>query len=131
MSLRCSSLLYAQYSARLVRASAVLRSPLASSVLIPNTMRRPADEGRDILRNLKPAMKPGHSRLLINEIIIPQKDAQTYQTSLDLMMMSLFSSRERSEDDWTEFLKSAGFRVVKFWHSWAAFEGVIEAELDA
>ncbi|KAI9661965.1 MAG: hypothetical protein M1831_002880 [Alyxoria varia] len=91
----------------------------------------PADEGRDILRNLKSAMKPGYSRLLINEIIIPPKDAQAYQTSVDLMMMSLFSSRERSEHDWSIFLKSAGFRVVKFWHSWAAFEGVIEADLDS
>lgn len=74
-------------------------------------------------------MSKGYSRLLINEIVIPRTGANWHQTSVDLMMMGLLSSRERTEEGWEEFLQSAGFKVVNFWQSLAAYENVIEAEL--
>ena len=73
-------------------------------------------------------MKPGYSRLLVNELVIPSVNATPYTTAVDLTMAALFSARERSEDDWTAFLGSAGFRVVKFWQGLGAAEAVIEAE---
>ena len=73
-------------------------------------------------------MSKGYSRLLINEIVIPRVGANWHETSVDLMMIALLSSRDRSENDWERLLLSAGFKVVKVWKSLAAYESVVEAE---
>lgn len=87
------------------------------------------EKGRELLDNLKPAMKHGYSRLLLNEIVIPSINPSAHQTSVDLMMAGAVGARERTEQQWEEFLQSCGFRVVKFWHSYAAHESIVEAEL--
>ena len=89
---------------------------------------RPDDKAREILANIKPAMKPGYSRLLITDIVIPLMHAKPYLTTMDLAMAAMFSSKERTEDDWVTLLKSAGFKIKKIWESPAASDAVIEAE---
>ena len=74
-------------------------------------------------------MKPGFSKLLINDWVIPDTEALLYPAMLDINMMAAFSSMERTESQWKALLKSVGFRVVKFW-SVPMNEGCIEAELD-
>lgn len=51
----------------------------------------------NILANLKPAMKRGYSKLLINENVIPDKGAHYISTGLDMLIMAVFSGAERTE----------------------------------
>ena len=89
---------------------------------------RPDKEAEDILRQIRPAMIPKTSRLLISEMVIENMGADRQETSLDLTMMALFNARERSEREWTHMLNQVGYRVVKIWRSDASFDCVIEAE---
>lgn len=83
-----------------------------------------------ILENLKPAFKRGYSKLLISECVIPATGADPLATGLDLNMMGVFSSRERTEQNWEDLLVKAGFRIVQIWTDTAiSYESIIEAEL--
>ena len=42
-------------------------------------------------------MTPGYSSLLINENVVPDKDAHWLTTSLDMVMISVFAATERTE----------------------------------
>ena len=55
---------------------------------------------QEILANLKSAMVKGYSRLLINENVIPDEGAHWVTTGLDMLMLSTFSSGERTERSW-------------------------------
>lgn len=82
-----------------------------------------------ILARIKEAMKPGYSKLLINENVIPAVKADWQATSLDLMMMTLLSSRERTENDWRNLLSIAGLKVTNIWSVANGVESLIECEL--
>ncbi|KAF7531033.1 hypothetical protein G7054_g9279 [Neopestalotiopsis clavispora] len=90
----------------------------------------PDDVCGSILRNITAAMTPGYSRLLINENVIPQnRGAHWEMTALDMVMLTLFSSRERTEDDWHALLEANGLRIVKIWQGAKSCESLIECEL--
>ncbi|KAH6843416.1 S-adenosyl-L-methionine-dependent methyltransferase [Chaetomium sp. MPI-CAGE-AT-0009] len=84
-----------------------------------------------ILARVAAAMRPGYSRLLINENVIPGTGADWQATALDLMVLSLLSSRERTEADWRRLLEGAGLRVIKIWGTdkQNGVESLIECEL--
>lgn len=69
------------------------------------------------------------SRILINEMVIPPTGANMNNTAYDLIMMAMFSARERSERAWRQLVESAGMEVVKIWSSAVAVESVIEVAL--
>ncbi|KAF2174290.1 hypothetical protein M409DRAFT_49147 [Zasmidium cellare ATCC 36951] len=71
----------------------------------------PEDKAREILLNLKPAFAQGHSRLVVNEVVLPPSGATSDQTSLDLTMMALVSGEERSEKAWSDLIEFCGFRI--------------------
>jgi hypothetical protein len=80
-----------------------------------------------ILTNLREAMKPGYSRLLINEWIIPEHKASRFMTIEDMNMMSV-SGMERTEQQHRELLEAAGLKVAKIYYADDSFsESVIEA----
>ncbi|KAH7310184.1 O-methyltransferase [Rhexocercosporidium sp. MPI-PUGE-AT-0058] len=83
----------------------------------------------EILKNITAAMKPGYSKLLINEIVIPNVGADRMNTSLDLVMMSVVAAEERTHGNWARLLNQAGLRIVKLWSFGVGTESVIEAEL--
>ncbi|KAI1491131.1 putative O-methyltransferase [Biscogniauxia mediterranea] len=82
-----------------------------------------------ILEQLKPAMKPGYSKLLINEIIVPSQNATWPITSMDQLVFALGAMRERTEGDWQDLLKKAGFKIVKIYSYEMGSESLIEAEV--
>lgn len=83
-----------------------------------------------ILDNVKAAMVRGYSKLLINENCIPDSGAHWEATALDMMMLTLVSSRERTMEQWRQLVEDrAGLRIVKFWGSMAGVESLIECEL--
>ena len=91
----------------------------------------PDDKCTEILANLKLAMTPKYSKLLINEYVIPDTGAHWISTALDMLMMATFSSRERSEQNWRRILEGVGFRILKIWTPEPGAESLIEAEVAA
>lgn len=84
---------------------------------------------RRILSNLAQAMKPGYSKILINENVIPSTNAYWETTSLDIIMMADFASQERTEKQWRELTASVGLKIVKIWTRRRGVESLIECEL--
>lgn len=74
-------------------------------------------------------MKPGYSKLLINENVIPDIEADWQLTALDLMMMTIVSSGERKEQQWRQLLEKAGLKILKIWSYENGVESLIECEL--
>lgn len=89
----------------------------------------PDEKCAEILANLKPAMTPKYSKLLINEYVLPATGAHWISTALDMLMMATFSSRERSEQNWRTILEGVGFRIIKIWCPEPGAESLIEAEV--
>jgi hypothetical protein len=86
---------------------------------------------KSILKQLAAAMKPGYSKLLINENIIPNTGADWQATALDMMMITLFSSKERTRKDWGELLEAPelGLKITGVWGVRNGVESLIECEL--
>lgn len=88
------------------------------------------DKAVSILQNVKSAMKPGYSKVLINEVIVSNTDPSPLATGMDLIMMGAFSSRERTRVDWEALLEGVGLKLAGVWlDNSVALDGVIEAEL--
>jgi len=70
------------------------------------------EKARRILENCHRAALPG-SRLLLGEVVLPdQADATTALAfQLDLIALVAFGGKERTRDEWTHLLASAGYRL--------------------
>lgn len=88
----------------------------------------PDEVCRKILSRIIAAMRPGHSKLLINENVVPSKEAYWETTGLDLLMLA-FGGKERSERDWHELLSSVGLKIANIWTAERGVESLIECEL--
>lgn len=90
----------------------------------------PDEQCKQILANLKPALKEGHSRILLNEIIIPDVGAGWFETSVDMIMMCCHSAQERRERDWRALVEGVeGLKVVGVYDVDGAVEKVLEVVL--
>lgn len=89
----------------------------------------PDDVCNTILTKLKEAMKPGYSKILINENVIPRTNAYWETTALDMVMLAYFSSKERTEEDWNKLISDAGLKITKIWSGGKGVESLIEVEL--
>lgn len=85
----------------------------------------PDNKSAEILANLRQAMKNGYSKLLINETVLRDTGAPWQQTSLDMTMLSMLISRERTEAQWRGLLEEAGLQISGIWSE--GNESVIEA----
>ena len=75
-------------------------------------------------------MKPGYSRLLINENVIPDVGANWESTCLDVMMSCLVSAKERTRDEWVLLLeRDAGLKITGIYPVGSGVESIIECEL--
>lgn len=83
-----------------------------------------------VLANIKLAMEKGYSRILINEPLIQDQHADWFSTSMDLIMMMVFSSHERTARGWKALIEAVeGLKVVKIWNCEGVPEKLIEVEL--
>ncbi|KAL5411980.1 hypothetical protein PMIN06_009449 [Paraphaeosphaeria minitans] len=71
----------------------------------------PDEVCKTILKQVASAMKPGYSKLLIHENIIPSKGAEWEATALDIMMAAMLSSKERTKDEWYALLEAPELRL--------------------
>ena len=74
-------------------------------------------------------MRKGYSKLLIDEMVLPDSDVPPKGAFLDLSMMALETGAERTSRQWHSLLASAGLRIEKIWSTDVGLESVIEAEL--
>lgn len=75
-------------------------------------------------------MTRGYSRLLINEWVLANQGGPMLPANMDINMMCLFASGERSERHWKELLHSAGLKIVKFHSNGQEVKGLIEVMLE-
>ncbi|TLD36484.1 S-adenosyl-L-methionine-dependent methyltransferase [Venturia nashicola] len=64
---------------------------------------------------VSPAMRKGFSKILLNEIVIPDRGANWFCTSLDVLMMLAHAAQERTEGDWRVLLGKAGLEIARIW----------------
>ncbi|EME48442.1 hypothetical protein DOTSEDRAFT_121091, partial [Dothistroma septosporum NZE10] len=83
-----------------------------------------------ILTNIREAMQPGYSKLIINDWIVPEENPYPFMCSQDLVMMSLGGGEERSEARHREAIEAAGLKMTGIFHAGDRIsEGVIECEV--
>jgi hypothetical protein len=87
----------------------------------------PDKECIDILSHLRDAMKPGYSKLLINEIVFADSKLPFWYAAFDISMMAAVSGRERTKSEWEQLLAAVpGLRIEKIWQLEENAESVIE-----
>ena len=67
-----------------------------------------------ILTRIKEAMKPGYSRLIIHEQIMPDHGPHPWAAVSDINQMGANASFERTKEQWSALLKAAGLEEPKF-----------------
>lgn len=84
---------------------------------------------RHILKNIIPAMKPGYSKLLIKDLLIPDRGAPWAFTAMDIGVMHSLAGQERTEAQWRGLFESAGMRIEGVWRHGRALDAVFEVVL--
>ena len=84
---------------------------------------------REFLANIVTAMKPGYSKLIINDHILPEKGCALFPSFADFHMMVDYSAMERSEEQFKSLLESLGLEVKGFWIAPGRTDGLVEAVL--
>jgi hypothetical protein len=70
------------------------------------------DQAEQILRNVRAAMKPDATVLLV-EMVVPDDDREHMSKLLDLEMLVALTGRERTQAEYAELLGRAGFRFMQ------------------
>ncbi|KAJ5108578.1 hypothetical protein N7456_005253 [Penicillium angulare] len=86
-------------------------------------------ECQEILHNIRNAMTKGYSKLIIQEFVMPERDAPFLASIWDWQMLAFCNSMERNEKHWGRLLTSCGFKVVQFWPPPGDGHYIIEAEM--
>lgn len=76
----------------------------------------PDKQALQALQRIREAMADD-SVLLINENSVPETGVSRFNASVDLIMMTVFSSLQRTEKQWLSLLERAQFNVIKVWRS--------------
>ena len=71
-------------------------------------------------------MKPGYSKILINDSVLADRDPSWQHVSLDLYMMALLAAQERSEREWYDLINSCGLKIEGIWSKGEGNESIIE-----
>ncbi|OJJ42407.1 hypothetical protein ASPZODRAFT_137320 [Penicilliopsis zonata CBS 506.65] len=82
-----------------------------------------------IIKNLKPAMRPGFSKIIMEEYILADQNAALLSCVTDMAVMAFCSGLERTRRRWDTLLTENGLRVIKYWVPEGDGLGIIEAEL--
>lgn len=83
----------------------------------------------EMLTHIRKVMKPGYSRLIINDWIVPSEGASKFMTSQDWNMMSIGGGMERTKELHKEYLEAAGLKITGIFLAGDKIsESIIEAE---
>lgn len=90
----------------------------------------PDHKALEILAQLRAAMTPGYSRILLNEYVAKNEHPDWRPLSLDMLMMTQVCAHERSEREWEQLLGRAGLTIVGIYTKHESTESVIEVILE-
>ena len=74
-------------------------------------------------------MTPGYSKVLLNELVLPDQGCGIIAAQVDITMMACVASEERTERQWDELAGSAGLKIEKIWTDRPEAESIIELAL--
>ncbi|KAL4969810.1 S-adenosyl-L-methionine-dependent methyltransferase [Aspergillus stella-maris] len=80
---------------------------------------------RQLLNYVVGAMEPGYSKLVIEEYILPDHNAEFLHGTTDMAVMMFCSGLERTRTQWKSLLESVGLEVM-FWRREGEGLGVVE-----
>lgn len=84
------------------------------------------EKARVILENVLSAMGPD-SKLLVDELVLPNTGVSSFGASIDLTMMAAFAAQERTEAQWQALFDSVGMNLSrKFVYNPLFYETVME-----
>ncbi|KAL9614479.1 MAG: hypothetical protein Q9167_001007 [Letrouitia subvulpina] len=83
----------------------------------------------EISNNTASAMREGYSKLLIDELVLPDCNVPLRGALSDIHMMAIESGSERTSTQWHDLLRSSGLQIEKIWSTDSRMESVIEAVL--
>lgn len=83
---------------------------------------------RQILQQIKPAMG-SQSKILINELVLPDQGAHWLTTSLDMCIMTSLAARERTEREFRGLFASVGLKMEGIWRHPQGYDSVMEVVL--
>ncbi|KAI1089157.1 S-adenosyl-L-methionine-dependent methyltransferase [Rostrohypoxylon terebratum] len=86
----------------------------------------PDHKCQEILSQLKDAMEPGYSKILISDPVVSDQQPAWQHISLDLYMMAHLSSRERTEREWHVLMEGCGLEIVGIYSKGEGNESLIE-----
>lgn len=69
-----------------------------------------------ILTRIRDAMKSGYSKILINEIVLPDENCDSIAAGKDVVMMALLDAKERSWEQWRALIElTGGLAIDSVW----------------
>ncbi|PCG99020.1 O-methyltransferase, family 2 [Penicillium occitanis (nom. inval.)] len=71
----------------------------------------PDDKAVIILKNIIPALGP-NSRILIDDMVLPNENVHWQATQTDLTMMAALGSKERTDEQWRALIDQAGLKIL-------------------
>ena len=74
-------------------------------------------------------MKPGYSKILINDYVIPNQGAHWHQTSVDWELMASLGARHRTEDEMRAMIEGVGLKIVQIFKHMQSINALIEVDL--
>lgn len=89
----------------------------------------PDDKCQIILSQVATAMTEGYSKILLNELVIPDQGASLVAVQSDITMMACLAAIERSKRQWHELIDAAGLKIEKIWTDVPEAESIMEVIL--
>lgn len=74
-------------------------------------------------------MTPGYSKIILNELVLPNQKCSLIAAQVDITMMACLAATERSERQWHEVVGSAGLKIQNIWTDVPEAESIIELTL--
>ena len=71
-------------------------------------------------------MTPGYSKIILNELVLPDQGCNLIAAQVDITMMACCASTERSERQWRQLVESAGLKIERIWTDVPESESIIE-----
>ncbi|KAK3324858.1 O-methyltransferase [Apodospora peruviana] len=79
-----------------------------------------------ILSNIREAMTPGYSRILIAESVLPDRDCPPWKAEMDWWMMAIHAGSQRTAGQFRTLCEKAGLQFLKYWGPPGDGDGIIE-----
>lgn len=89
----------------------------------------PDAEAREILRNVKLAMTPGYSRIILSETFANAGRGDPEVTCFSILMMAALASGERTVEETDSLVRSVGLKIVNTFANEVTAETVLELDL--